>query len=77
VAGVEDFRIVAAFGFAIHLPLAVIEGLIVGVTASYLARVKPEMLTGGATRNPFPQFLARCGEGETENVTSSQSQTNP
>jgi cobalt/nickel transport system permease protein len=43
-AGIEDFRIIALFGFAIHLPLAAIEGLIVGVTAGYLARVKPEML---------------------------------
>jgi cobalt/nickel transport system permease protein len=49
-AGVEDFRIVALFGFAIHLPLALIEGLIVGVAASYLARVKPEMVGPHLTR---------------------------
>lgn len=44
VAGAEDFRLVATVGFAVHLPLAVVEGLIVGVSAGYLARVKPEML---------------------------------
>lgn len=44
VAGIEDFRIIATLGFAVHLPLAAIEAVIVGVTTSYLARVKPEML---------------------------------
>lgn len=44
VAGIEDFRIIATLGFAVHLPLAAIEAIIVGVTTSYLARVKPEML---------------------------------
>jgi cobalt/nickel transport system permease protein len=49
VAGVEDFRIVATLGFAVHIPLAVIEAIIVGVAAGYLARVKPAML-GAAPR---------------------------
>jgi ABC-type Co2+ transport system permease subunit len=31
----------------LHLPLAVIEGIIVGVTVGFLARVKPELLNGG------------------------------
>jgi len=44
VAGVEDFRVVAALVLAAHLPIAAIEGVIVGFTASYLARVKPELL---------------------------------
>lgn len=44
VAGVEDWRIIAAFVFASHVPIALIEGLIVGFTASFLKRVKPEML---------------------------------
>jgi cobalt/nickel transport system permease protein len=44
--GVEDWRVVAAVSFAAHLPLAVIEGLVVGSVASFLGRVKPEMLRG-------------------------------
>ena len=44
VAGIEDFRIIATLVFAMYLPLAAIEAVIVGVTTSYLARVKPEML---------------------------------
>jgi cobalt/nickel transport system permease protein len=32
--------------FVIHLPLAVLEGLILGFTVGFLARVKPEMLLG-------------------------------
>jgi cobalt/nickel transport system permease protein len=44
VAGVEDFWLIATAGFAIHLPLAAIEAVIVGFTCGYLARVKPELL---------------------------------
>lgn len=44
IAGQEDYRLIATAGFAVHLPLAVIEALIVGFTAGYLARVKPELL---------------------------------
>ncbi len=44
VGGVEDWRIVAALVFAAHIPIAFIEGFIVGFAASFLKRVKPEML---------------------------------
>jgi cobalt/nickel transport system permease protein len=44
VAGVEDWRIVAAIVFAAHIPIAFIEGFIVGFAVSFLKRVKPEML---------------------------------
>lgn len=44
VAGVEDWRIVAVAVFAAHIPIAFIEGFIVGFAASFLKRVKPEML---------------------------------
>ena len=44
VAGVEDWRIVGAVVVVAHIPIALIEGLIVGCTASFLRRVKPEML---------------------------------
>jgi cobalt/nickel transport system permease protein len=74
-AGVEEFRIVAGFGFAIHIPLAAIEGLIVGVAAGYLARVKPEMLAGDARNHRSLEPLPRSAEAEPERVISSQSQT--
>jgi cobalt/nickel transport system permease protein len=44
IAGVEDWRIVAAVVFAAHVPIAFIEGFIVGFAVSFLKRVKPEML---------------------------------
>jgi cobalt/nickel transport system permease protein len=53
IGGIEDFRVVATLGFAVHLPLVVIEGLIVGVCAGYLAQVKPEML-GLTAKHPAP-----------------------
>jgi cobalt/nickel transport system permease protein len=34
----------ALLSFSVHLPLAVIEGIILGFTVGFLARVKPEML---------------------------------
>jgi hypothetical protein len=42
--GAEDWTIIAAPQFAVYLGLGVIEGLILGVTAEYLVRVKPELL---------------------------------
>jgi cobalt/nickel transport system permease protein len=42
--GIADWTVVAAPQFAIYLVLGVIEGLILGVTAEYLVRVKPELL---------------------------------
>jgi cobalt/nickel transport system permease protein len=44
VAGVEDWRIVAAVVFAAHIPIAFIEGFIVGFAVGFLQRVKPDML---------------------------------
>jgi cobalt/nickel transport system permease protein len=43
-AGEEDYTILAGTMFAAHAPLAAIEGLILGTTAAYLAKVKPELL---------------------------------
>jgi cobalt/nickel transport system permease protein len=42
--GVADWTIVAAPQFVIYLLLAVVEGLILGTTAQFLVRVKPELL---------------------------------
>lgn len=44
VAGEEDWRLVAAGVLAVHLPLVVIEGLIVGFAASFLMKVQPALL---------------------------------
>lgn len=45
VAGVEDWRAVAAFVILAHLPIAFVEGVIVGCAASFLRRVRPELLS--------------------------------
>jgi cobalt/nickel transport system permease protein len=45
--GREKWYSVALLAFIIHLPLAVIEGAVLGFAVGFLARVKPEML--GAT----------------------------
>jgi cobalt/nickel transport system permease protein len=44
LVGTEDWTIVAAPQFAIYLVLGVIEGLILGVTANFLVRVKPDLI---------------------------------
>jgi cobalt/nickel transport system permease protein len=44
VAGAQDWRIIAGVALAAHVPIAFIEGFIVGCTVGYLRRVKPEML---------------------------------
>jgi len=44
IAGSEDWRLIAAVVVAAHIPIALIEGIIVGCTVSFLRRVKPELL---------------------------------
>ena len=44
VGGLEDWTIIAAPQFVVYLILGFIEGVILGVTAGYLVRVKPELL---------------------------------
>ncbi len=44
----EDWHTVALVTFVAHLPLAVVEGVVLGHTVSFLARVKPELLRAGA-----------------------------
>ncbi|HLN31492.1 MAG TPA: CbiM family transporter [Gemmataceae bacterium] len=46
--GVEDWRALAEWIFIAHLPIAVVEGVVLGFTIGFLARVKPEML--GSTK---------------------------
>jgi cobalt/nickel transport system permease protein len=40
----EDWHTLALLVFLAHLPIAVVEGIIIGFTVGFLARVKPEML---------------------------------
>lgn len=44
VAGVENWRLVAGVNFIAHLPVAVLEGFILGSIAMFLHKVKPELL---------------------------------
>jgi cobalt/nickel transport system permease protein len=48
--GREDFRFQVLITLVLHLPLAVVEGVVLGFTVGFLARVKPEML--GAVEPP-------------------------
>lgn len=45
LGGVEDWTIIAAPQSAIYLVLGVIEGLILGVTAGFLVRVRPDLIS--------------------------------
>ncbi|WP_020469047.1 CbiM family transporter [Zavarzinella formosa] len=42
--GIEDLQLLAATGFLLHLPLALIEGVMLATVCQYLAVVKPELL---------------------------------
>jgi cobalt/nickel transport system permease protein len=53
--GAEDWRALVVVVLLAHLPLVAVEGLVVGCTVSFLARVKPEMLAGaGELWRPAP-----------------------
>lgn len=44
LGGTEDWTIIAAPQFAIYLVLSVVEGMILGMTAGFLIRARPELL---------------------------------
>lgn len=44
LGGEQDWRLWALLAFVLHLPLAVIEGIVLGFTVGFLVRVKPELL---------------------------------
>src|SRR6266851_2015209 len=44
--GAEDWHSLVIVIFVAHLPIVVLEGIVVGFTVSFLSRVKPEMLLG-------------------------------
>jgi cobalt/nickel transport system permease protein len=51
--GEEEWAALAIANFVIHLPIVVIEALIMGTTLDFLARVKPEMIGLGMSRPPW------------------------
>jgi cobalt/nickel transport system permease protein len=42
--GIDDFHTVVVFVFLAHLPLAVLEGVVLGFTVRFLSQVKPDLL---------------------------------
>jgi cobalt/nickel transport system permease protein len=42
--GQEDWQTLALVSFVLHLPIAVVEGTVLGFTVGFLVRVKPELL---------------------------------
>jgi cobalt/nickel transport system permease protein len=50
--GQEDWHSLALGTFIVHLPLAVLEGVVLGFTVGFLVRVKPEMLRWRLPENP-------------------------
>jgi cobalt/nickel transport system permease protein len=44
LGGLQNYQSLALLILVVHLPLAVIEGIILGITIAFLARVKPEMV---------------------------------
>jgi cobalt/nickel transport system permease protein len=51
-AGAQDFRVVALAEAIIHLPIAVVEGIVLGFTVGFLRRVKPELLAWTPAEEP-------------------------
>ena len=47
LGGTDDFETLAKLVLLAHVPVVVIEGLIVGVVVQYLSRVRPDMLCRG------------------------------
>jgi cobalt/nickel transport system permease protein len=58
--GKADWHALALIVFVAHLPIAVIEGIVLGFAVSFLARVKPEML--GRRRTATEAATATNGE---------------
>ncbi len=52
--GVDGWHTVVTFVFLAHLPLALLEGMILGFVVGFLARVKPDMLHLPADRSRLP-----------------------
>lgn len=44
VAGQEDYTLLASAGILAHAPLAILEGVVLATTATYVGKVKPQLL---------------------------------
>ncbi|HAS18292.1 MAG: hypothetical protein A2Y48_08565 [Nitrospirae bacterium RIFCSPLOW2_12_42_9] len=49
----EEFVATAGYALLAHVPVMVIEGIVVGVCAAFLAKVKPEILAGQVQKTPM------------------------
>jgi cobalt/nickel transport system permease protein len=47
LGGAEDWQLLARLVLLAHLPVVVVEGLLLGVVVRYVEKVKPEMLAAG------------------------------
>jgi cobalt/nickel transport system permease protein len=78
--GAEDWHALVALVFLAHLPIVMIEGIVLGFTVSFLVRVKPEMLGEYARRwsEPSPSRAERASENgyyrPSEEVTADRDQ---
>jgi hypothetical protein len=59
-AGADDWHTVVNLVFLAHVPLAALEGLILGCVVGFLARVKPELLGERAAEEAPHEEPARC-----------------
>jgi cobalt/nickel transport system permease protein len=66
--GQENWRAVALSVFLAHLPVVLVEGVVLGFTVGFLARVKPELLRGVAAGAPEP--LRPSGRSSDERFTA-------
>src|SRR5260370_37299634 len=77
--GAQDWKVLAVFVLLAHLPVAVVEGFIVGFTVQFLARVKPQLLAGADARgqtawstvSPAPAAAAQPAAAQSAPPTSS------
>jgi cobalt/nickel transport system permease protein len=53
LGGTSDWTGVVLLTYVLHLPLAVVEGIILGFTVGFLARVKPQLLYGYRPPQPI------------------------
>jgi cobalt/nickel transport system permease protein len=53
VGGAEDWKSIVVLVFLAHVPIAVLEGIVLGFTVSFLSRVKPDLLVGWQPAMPL------------------------
>jgi cobalt/nickel transport system permease protein len=61
--GKDDWSTLAKLVLLAHIPVVIVEGLLLGIVVSYLEKVKPEML--GSRQNPTVATAGRYSTGNT------------